>query len=110
MLPVLMGLVIPFVICVAIAFVLRPQGEVEMPKYTYNQKFQAHTYISSSWGEKKIEPYRVTPREDPVELNPIYDSLENLILESERRMLAEILAAEILVELGEEQRKKMRSA
>lgn len=105
MLPILMGTAVPFVIIVAIVFVLRPKGEA--PKVP-NQRFQSHVYVSTTWAPpRKIEPYKYQMREDPAEANPIFDELEVLMRESEARMNAAIAAAAILGQLGAKAKKEL---
>lgn len=99
-LPALMATLIPALVLLGIAYVLRPKAEVVVPKIP-NQKFQAHIYVSSSWGQEKIEPYKRTVREDPADPNPIYDGLELLMRESEARLEASLKANKILFELGQ---------
>ena len=106
MLPAALMCVVMPALLLVVAYVLRPVAEA--PKVP-NQKFQSHIYVSSTWGEKKIEPYKVTVREEPTEAHPIFDEMEEFIRASEARLEASLKANKILFELGQQAQRQLVS-
>lgn len=107
LLPILMATVFPALIMIGIAYVLRPKADAAW-KTNHNVTYRPAIYVSKTWSPKKIEPYRVTPREDPADPTPIYDELEILMRESEARLNASIRACEILQELKIEAKDRLQ--
>lgn len=107
MLPILLATVVPFVICIALALVLRPKDGVQYDYPTtviVTPPARGHIYFSDSYG-KKPAPFKYQTYEDPADPSPIGDNIDALMRASEARLQAAFratdIAQKILIELGQ---------